>query len=134
MAVTGVGAVLTVPGAPTMRVLSISAITETKEALDDSSLASTSHKEYVPDDLADVDAFEAQVYFDATAVPARGVPGTVTVAFPMLGSGSTVGQVTGSGFIEGWSYPELAVSQRTISTMTVRFDGKTPIAYTPEQP
>lgn len=127
--VTGASATISgIPGSPTMAVQSIGSLREFVEILDDTSLAS-SYKEAVADDLKNIDPLEIALYFDGTGLPTYGTPGTLVLTFPLYGSQTTAAKVEGTGFVSEFTFPELAVSQRTVANTTLQFDGKTDPAY-----
>lgn len=133
MANTGVGATLVLSSGSTFTGTwkSISAFNQSVAALDDTALSSTDYKEFVPDDLAEIDPITVELYGAlGTTPPTVGTVCTVTITFPRQ-SGQTNGAVlTGTAIITRFAQPDLAIGSRLMSTMELQFDGKTGPTFT----
>lgn len=144
MSDTGNGATLTL--ATTGAIGSIVEMTLpewTLEKIDDSHLGTTNFRTYIPGDLAEPGEITATLIFDSelTTYPAIASttdstwenPQTVTVTFPISNTSNTsAATLAGTGFITGFSFPQLANNTLQTATITVAFDGKTEPAFTAE--
>jgi hypothetical protein len=134
MANTGVGATLVLSGASsfTGRWTSIGGFNQTVAALDDTALSATDYKEFVPDDLAEIDPITVELFANVgTAPPAVGLVPTVTITYPKQPGQTVAATLTGTAIITRFNQPELAVGQRLMSTLEIQFDGKTGPVFTP---
>lgn len=130
---TGIGATLVLSGGSTYsaRWRSISAFSQTVTALDDTALDSTDYKEFVPDDLAEIDPITVEHYTNLSATPpVVGAVCTVTITFPKQPSQNTAATLTGTAIITRFNQPELSVGNRLMSTIEFQFDGKTGPTFT----
>ncbi len=111
---------------------SISPMSETVEDLEDTHLESTDYYEWVPDDLAQIEAFDIELYWlgGAATRPAVGTTGILTLTFPLTGVQSTAATFVMSGYINRFDTPTLAAGERMIATASWKPDGKT-FTFTP---
>ena len=133
MANTGIGATLVLSGGSTYsaRWRSISQFNQVVAALDDTALDSTDYKEFVADDLAEIDPITVETYANlALTPPTVGATCTVTITFPKQPNQTTAATLTGTAIITRFSQPELSVGNRLMSTLEFQFDGKTGPTYT----
>ena len=132
---TGRGATLTL--ATTGAVGDVQSMTLPEWAVEDietSHLGTTNFKTFIPGDLSDPGEIQATLVFDATvAVPSVGSAAqTVTVTWPSGGGGTNLATLIGTGYVKGYSYPEMALETLQTATITVKFNGLTEPAYTIE--
>lgn len=145
MADTGNGASLTLSAdTNSYSVVSISPGGLSIEALDISTLGSTSQMEYIPGDLADTPELTAELLFEKdTGLPTVGSTHTVTITFPLsatTNTNATPATLAGKGFVTAIEYPELVNNQVMRSNITIKFDGgggdtttnDYTVTYTPE--
>jgi hypothetical protein len=126
MADTGTGATLTLAETGSIGVIQSMTLPEfALEALDVSSLASTVWMEMIPSDLADPGEIVATVLFDgATAVDltSMGEQELITVTFPKVDPTNTAATLTATGFVKGYTLPELNNEIQT-AEVTIQLDG-----------
>ena len=109
----------------TARVRSISPVARFVEALEDTALDASGFHEVVPDDLAKVDAFDVEIFWDGKKVPPLGTVGTITIGFPVQTGQATAAGLSGTGFIDRFETPELTPGVRLMQKLSIQWDGKT---------
>ena len=124
---TGIGATLLFSGgiSYTSRWRSVSGLGMFVDDLEDTALDSAGFFETVPDDLAQTDMIDIEVYFDGKKSVPLGTVGILTITFPLQAGQSTPFKISGSGYISREETPELAAGQRLIRNVQFKFDGKT---------
>lgn len=132
MSCTGVGSTLVFSGGNisfTSRIKSIGSLRRFVEALDDTSLASTDHKEFCPATLAEIDPVDVE-FFYAGFLPTEGATGTAVLTIVKESTQIQAATFTGTVFIQEVVSPQLESGTRKMASMQFRFDGKT-FAFTP---
>jgi hypothetical protein len=132
MADTGNGATLALSVTGSVgNIRNIGEIAEELGKLEDSHLATTDKKTYIPDDLAEPGEVEFEVEFDANiSLPSTGVVETCTITYPVKPTGATAASHVGTGFLTRVPTPQLANGQIQVARMRFAFDGKTGPAFT----
>lgn len=105
------------------------------EAVDFSALDNTDWMCFKPGSLADPGTFTAEVYFDSEIdVPTVNLVQVATFTFPIqTGSNTTAATLVGSGFITGLAFPNAAIAEPMVQTITFKFDGESVVpAFTLE--
>lgn len=112
----------------------------TLEKIEDSHLGTTNFKTYIPGDLCEPGEITATVVFDSelstyptisSTTGSWDAAETVTVTFPISNtSHTTAPKIAGTGFITGFSFPQLANNTLQTATITIALDGKTEPAFT----
>lgn len=105
----------------------IGAVEHTLEKVEETNLANTATKSYLPGDVPDPGEFEVEYAFDAELeLPDMLVQGTITITAPTETGQATPANLAGTGFIlSRTAFPECATNQLQIGKMRCRFDGKT---------
>ena len=136
---TGQGVAIVLPGGAVGRMRSIQLPEWTMERVDATSIENNNgFMNYVSGDLADPGQIVAEVIFDpALATPLMGgCGGTTTVTFPLTlcreTPNSTPATLSGTGFVTVLGFPNMAVNELMILTVTISFDGETGPAFTAE--
>jgi len=114
-------------------IYSIGGTSQTREALEDSHLGTTNQKTYIPTDLYEPGEFEIEFEWDqsfSVFPPIDGAPETITVTFPLKSGEGTAATLAGSGFITEVSGPDVENGSIMRGTATIKWDGKTEVAYT----
>lgn len=95
------------------------------EAVDFSALDNVDWMCFLPGSLADPGQFVAEVYFDTTiAIPTVNLIQVATFTFPIQNSSNgTKATLTGSGFVTGLGFPNAAIAEPLIQTITFKYDG-----------
>jgi len=109
-------------------VTSIGGTEQTRDAIEDSHLGTTSQKTYIAGDLYEPGEFELEFQWDpafTTFPPIAAVAETITITFQSTGGGT----LAGSGFLTAASGPTVANNELMIGTATVKWDGQTEVAY-----
>ena len=134
MADTGAGATLaltTTGSIGTIKSIKMNEITI--DDLETSDLSSTSWKTFIATDLADPGELTADIYFDGDAsVPSLGVSETVTLTLPKVVATNTAATYAGTGYVKSYKLPDFDIGELQMATITVKFDGLTPPAWTAE--
>lgn len=114
----------------------------TLEPVEDSHLGTTNFKTYIPGDLAEPGQIVATVIFDqkktnypaiaSTTISTWSAPQTVTVTFPIKGTATAGATLAASGFVSGWTFPQMANNTLMTAQLTITLDGKTEPAFTAE--
>jgi len=118
------------------RIKSFSLGSWTGGKLEDSTLASTTYKEYIPDDLVDPNDIEMEIYFSTSqALPTvNGAAETITLTFPQRtgagGETASAASLSGTGFFTQVDWPELQIGSIQMATVRMSFDGKTGPTFT----
>ena len=105
------------------------------EAVDFSALEDLSWMKFLPAGLVDPGSFIAELYFDTTIVlPTLRVVQDAVFTFPIEEVGNaTVATLTGSGFLIGIGFPNAAIAEPMMQSLTFKYDGNTvPPAFTLE--
>lgn len=142
MAGTGNGATLTLGTTGSVGSIQEMTLPEwTLEKIETSHLGTTNFKTYVPGDLVEPGELTATVIFDTeVSVPTISsttgswdAAETVTVTFPIQKStNTTAATLVGTGFITGYSFPQMANDTLQVATITISFDGETEPAFSAE--
>lgn len=117
----------------TPAVLSIELPEETREALEDTDLATTGQKTYVPDDLREPGESPVTIYWDQSAStfpPISTAAETITVTFPLKAGEGTAATFAGTGFLIRSKGPVVQNGELMQADFTIKWDGKTDTAYT----
>ena len=108
------------------------------ERVDFTGLDATSWMAFVPGSPTDPGQFTAEAFFDTElAVPTHRIIQTATFTFPIQTAGNTTqATLVGSGFVTGVGYPNAAVAEPMIQTLSFAYEGSvgTPPAFTLELP
>ena len=137
---TGQGATLTMVGLNLVsRVKTMQLPEFTTEKIDATGLGTTGFMQYVSGDVVDPGEISVELIFDPTddiTALQGGCGESVTITFPMspcrTGSVSAA-TLIGTGFITNVQFPNLAINELMMVTLTIAFDGGTGPAYTEEQ-
>ena len=110
--------------------LSIGGHTESRAALDDTSLSNSTYMSKCPDDLVDIDETEMQFFWDETVgpPPIAGTSSSVQTGTVTYSSSETL---SGSGFITRITHPEHVNGSLRQGTFGWQWDGKTGPTYLP---
>ncbi len=106
---------------------------QTRKALDDTVLATTSRYSKCPDDLIDTEAFECELLWNpsySVYPPIGSAPETVTITFPVKSGQSAGGTLAGTAFLTEATGPDLVNGELMSNTFMVQWDGKTGPTYT----
>lgn len=104
---------------------------QTRDALEDSCLATTGQKTYIPGDLVEPGELRAKFLFAADDdLPAFGAPETITVTYPLPSGASTPGTLAGSGFLVGRKPAMVRNGALMECEIRIKWDGKTDVSYT----
>lgn len=117
--------------APVIRSFTIGDMT--REALNDSNLATTGQMTFIPSDLVDAGSFDMEVEFDPSAAafpPITSAAETITITFPLAAGDSTRGTLAGTGFLTRVGGPNIENGNIMVQTVTWKWDGKTEATYT----
>ena len=124
MAGTGIGSTITFSGDfnITASIQSIGQAAEFVDVLDDTGLATQNYRSSCPDDLAQLESLDVNVFWNG-ARPAVGAEATATLTFAeaTLANGATI---TGKAFVERVQYPNLASGELMVATVTLKFTGE----------
>lgn len=134
MSNTGLGATLVFSNGISfeqIRYRSIDPLSRTVDDLDDTALDSAGFYEFVPDDLLRAGDVNVEHYADFKKDPPLAVPGTITITMPLQPNQSTRATISGSGYIKESRTPTLVAGQRLLSSLVIKFDGKTGPLFTP---
>jgi hypothetical protein len=116
-----------------------------REKIDVSCLDSAGFKEYISNYLAEIGDVDIVVRWDSMPTnelnqlgwqgtwvyaTSTGSPMTLRITFDLLDGQTTAAFVSGSGFIKGVSFSELAGTNVVDMTLSWCFDGRVPPAYT----
>ena len=105
------------------------------EAVDFSALDNLDWMTFLPAGLVDPGSFIAELYFDTTiALPTLRVVQDAVFTFPIQETGNaTLATLTGSGFLIGLGWPNAAIAEPMMQSLTFKYDGYgTPPAFTLE--
>ena len=105
----------------------------TREALEDTDIATSNQKTFVPDDLYDPGELEIEFFWDQSATnfpPIGGAAESVSLAFPLKSGEVTNATLAGTAFVVSSTGPEVVNGSLMRGTMRWKFDGKTEVAYT----
>ncbi len=109
---------------------------QTRDTIEDSDLATSNLKTYIPGDLAEPGSFDIEFIWDPTAtqLDITDVPETVTVTLPKENSGSAAAAtLAGTAFLTKVTKgPSLQNGELNMGKATVQWDGKTEPSYTVE--
>lgn len=96
------------------------------DAVDFSSLSNTDWMCFLPASLADPGTFTAEIFFDSDLTPpSLRIIQTATITFPIQTVGNVVSAIlTGSGFITSLGFPNAAIAEPLIQTITFKYDGE----------
>jgi hypothetical protein len=118
--------------APTVRSISIGEMT--REAIEDSHLATGGQKTFIPSDLVDAGEFTMEIEWDQSAgvfPPVTAAAETVTITFPMKpGQSTTRGTLAGTAFLTSAGGINVANGELMVASVTVKWDGKTEAVFT----
>jgi hypothetical protein len=105
----------------------IGAVEQAIEKVEETDLANTATKSYLPGDVPDPGEFECEYAFDATMDhPVLLTQGTITITAPLATGQATAANLAGTGFIMSrTAFPECATNGLQIGKIKCRFDGKT---------
>lgn len=106
---------------------------QTREALEDTVLATTSRKSYCPDDLVEPGEFECELLWNpsySVFPPISGAVETITITYPVKAGQSAGGTLAGTGFLIAAKGPDLVNGALMRNTYKVKWDGKTGPTYT----
>ena len=112
----------------------VSAISRSRGAIDVTNHATTNQKEWIPEDLWDVDELVVDYQYDqsaATYAPIAGASETITLTWG-LKTGETAGATfAGTGFLTNESSGDqvAASTDPIIGSVTIKYDGQTEAAY-----
>lgn len=139
---TGQGALFTMTGLNLVsRVKSIKLPEFVQEKLDATSLNTSGFMEYVAGDTIDPGEITLELIFDPLddiGQPIMGGCGEeVEITFPRSpcresGVSTNAAQMIGTGFVTNVDWPNLAINELMIATVTIAFDGGTGPAYIAE--
>jgi len=115
------------------KILSVSAVEQSREVLDisDLSIAKGKAKKSIPADIYDAGSVDVEFLYNAAqALPnIEAVAETITVTFPKATVAGANATFAGTGFISSRSTSECSVGGVMQMSCTVQFDGETPPAY-----
>jgi len=115
------------------KILSVSAVQQSREVLDisDLSIAAGKAKKSIPADIYDAGSFDVEfLYSAAQALPSiDAVAETVTITFPKATLTGAAATFAGTGFISSRSTSECSVGGVMQMSCTVTWDGETEPAY-----
>jgi hypothetical protein len=105
----------------------IGAVEQAIEKVEETDLANTATKSYLPGDVPDPGEFEVEYAFDATMDhPVLLTAGTITITAPLATGQATAANLAGTGFIMSrTAFPECTTNGLQVGKMKCRFDGKT---------
>lgn len=117
----------------TGKILSVSAVEQSREVLDisDLSIPAGSTKKSIPADIYDAGSFDVEfLYSSAQALPdITAVAETVTITFTKATAGGAAATLAGTAFISSRSTTECSVGGVMQMSCTVQFDGETVPVY-----
>lgn len=117
----------------TGKILSVSAVQQSREVLDisDLSIAANGAKKSIPADIYDAGSVDVEfLYSAAQALPdITAVAETITITFPKATVAGAAATFAGTGFISSRSTSECSVGGVMQMSCTVQFDGETQPAY-----
>lgn len=105
------------------------------EAVDFSGLENLDWMCFLPAGLSDPGSFTAEIFLDTTIViPSIRVVQVATFTFPLtIGTNTTAATLSGSGFITEIGWPNAAIAEPQMQSVTFKYDGNgTPPAFTLE--
>lgn len=106
---------------------------ETRAALEDSHLGTTTRKTFVPDDLIDSGEFTGRYYTDG-AVSSHpsltAVPETATITYPLKTGQSVSATLAGSGFFTRKKHADIKNGELMVGEFIFKWDGRTGPTYT----
>ena len=108
------------------------------EAVDFSSLDNSDWMCFLPASLADPGIFTAEIYFQTEQdLPSLKLVQVATITFPIqdaLGAGNVAkASLVGSGFVTSVGFPNAAIAEPMITTMSFKYDGNGTVpAFTKE--
>lgn len=110
-----------------MPIRKIGAVEHVLEKVEETDLANTATKSYLPGDVPDPGEFEVEYAFDAEQDAAVLLTqGTITITAPVETGQASAANIAGTGFIMSrTAFPECATNGLQIGKMKCRFDGKT---------
>lgn len=114
-------------------VYSIGGTSQSREALEDSHLGTTNQKTFIPADLIEPGEFEIEFEWDqsfSTFPPIAAAAETVTITFPLKSGETTAATLAGTGFLTEASGPDVENGTIMRGSATIKWDGKTEVAYT----
>jgi len=136
MADTGTGATLTLATTGAIGTIKSMKLPEIKvEDIETSGLATTGQKTFIAADLVEVGDLEVEVFFSTTTNDLEdfGTSETVTVTFPKeVATNAVAPKLVGSGYIKVQKFPDLAVGELQMYTLTIKYDGITAATWTQE--
>ncbi len=133
---TGLGATLTLGTTGSVGVIRSLTLPElTLNDIDTSHLGTTGQRTYIGGDLVEGGEIVAEVLFDTlvNALESFGVSETVTITFPISVNGNTTNAtLAGTGYIKGQKFPDMQIDELQVYNLTIKVDGQTDFAWTPE--
>jgi hypothetical protein len=115
------------------KILSVSAVQQSREVLDisDLSIAAGKAKKSIPADIYDPGSLDVEfLYSSLSALPdIEADAETITITFPAANSATGGASFAGTGFISSRSTSECSVGGVMQMSCTVTFDGETPPVY-----
>lgn len=112
--------------------ISVSQGEEAVAVIDSSTLATTDCMESIPSDLRSVAESSGTFKFITTApaVDLPGLPGTITITYPIRTGETTAASYAGTGFITGFTPPSLANGELQTGEIKWKWDGDTGPTFT----
>jgi hypothetical protein len=131
--ISGTGATLTFGGSAFVaNIISIGGLEITREALDDTTLATSGDfMTKVQAELGELSEIEVSYYFDdESGVPDEtAAAASIVLTFPQ-GDLFSAANLTGTGFATSVKYPDLENNTLMVGTAKLQFDGKTGPTWT----
>jgi hypothetical protein len=108
-------------------VISITPAAITVGKIDASTLGTSGHREYFPDDLSDSGENTATFKYiaEGTKPTLPSAAGTCTITMPLKAPSTTAGTITGTGFITSFTPPSLENGALQVGTISWAWDGDT---------
>ena len=117
----------------TGKILSVSAVQQSRDVLDisDLSIAAGGAKKSIPADIYDAGSVDVEFLYSAlSALPdVTAVAETITITFPKATTSGAAATFAGTGFISSRSTSECSVGGIMQMSCTVTFDGETAPVY-----
>lgn len=103
----------------------IGALEQEGESVEDTDLAASGFKTFLPGDIVEPGEFEVEYCFNPKlALPPLGTVETITITAPVASGQSSAADIEGTGFIrKRTAFPELTTNGLQVGKMTIAFDG-----------
>lgn len=127
----GVGVALTFGTSSfTANIVSIDGEDISREPINTTHLGTAGYKTSIPASLVDPGGFSFEMQFDADNEPPHsGAAETITIQFPVIGTGTTGASIAGTGFMTAFNFSIPEEGLMTASG-TIKWDGETGPTWT----